>query len=72
MQTYFGYKDRGSKVYAVNDKIIMKKPHPCGGREWEIARVGADVKLKCLTCGKYVNLTRDELKKRAKEIGVKG
>ncbi len=58
-------------MYAVGDKIIMKKPHPCGGKEWGIARIGADVKLRCITCGKYVNLTRDELKKRAKEMGEK-
>lgn len=58
-------------MYAVSDKIIMKKPHPCGGREWEVTRVGVDVKLRCITCGKYVNLTRDELKKRAKETGAK-
>lgn len=53
-------------MYALNDVITMKKPHPCGGREWEIVRVGADLKLKCLTCGRYVSLTRDETKKRAK------
>ena len=58
-------------MYEVGDKMIMKKPHPCGGREWEIARVGADVKIRCLTCGKYVNLTRDELKKRVKQTGAK-
>lgn len=55
----------------VGDKIVMKKPHPCGGKEWEVVRVGADVKIRCLTCGKYVNLTRDELKKRAKQTGAK-
>ena len=49
----------------------MKKPHPCGGKEWEVARIGVDVKLKCTTCGKYINLTRDELKKRAKQTGAK-
>ena len=58
-------------MYAVSDKIIMKKPHPCGGKEWDVARIGADVKLRCITCGKYVNLTRDELKKRAKQTGAK-
>ncbi len=51
----------------------MKKPHPCGGRDWEIVRAGADVKLRCLTCGRTVTLTRDELKKRAKApAGEKG
>ncbi len=55
-------------MYALNDIILMKKPHPCGGKEWKIVRLGADVKLQCQTCGKYLNLMRDELKKRAKSI----
>ena len=53
-------------IYDLNERLTMKKPHPCGGREWQIVRVGVDIKLQCLTCGKYVNLTRDELKKRVK------
>ena len=57
--------------FEIEDILELKKPHPCGGKEWEIARIGADVKLRCITCGKYVNLTRDELKKRAKEMGAK-
>lgn len=48
--------------------IIMKKAHPCGGMAWEIVRVGVDIKLQCKTCGKYINLMRDELKKRAKAL----
>ena len=55
----------------VGDRLLMKKPHPCGGKEWEIVCIGVDVKLKCTTCGKYINLTRDELKKRAKQTGAK-
>ncbi len=53
-------------MYGLNEKVTMKKQHPCGGTGWKIVRVGADIKLQCVTCGKYVNLTRDELKKRAK------
>lgn len=53
-------------IYELNERLTMKKQHPCGGREWQIVRVGVDIKLQCLTCGKYVNLTRDELKKRVK------
>ena len=49
----------------------MKKPHPCGGWEWSVVRVGADIKLQCSTCGKFLNLTRDELKKRMKTGGNK-
>lgn len=55
-------------MYGVGDTVVMKKAHPCGGTEWRVARLGADIKLQCQTCGKYVNLTRDELKKRAKAV----
>lgn len=50
----------------INQIITMKKQHPCGGAEWKIVRAGADVQLQCLTCGKYIRLTRDDVKKRAK------
>lgn len=34
--------------YAVGDIVKLKKPHPCGSSEWEILRVGADFRLKCM------------------------
>lgn len=52
-------------MYELNGIVTMKKPHPCGSVEWKIVRIGADIKLQCATCGRYVNLTRDELKKRS-------
>ena len=54
-----------STVYALNKVVTFKKPHPCGGFDWKIVRLGVDIKVQCLRCGKYVNVTRDELKKRA-------
>ncbi len=51
--------------------VETKKPHPCGGRNWEVVRTGADYKIKCLTCGRVVMLTPDELKKRVKRVGKK-
>lgn len=48
--------------------VETKKPHPCGGTRWEIVRTGADYKIKCLTCGRLVMLTPDELKKRVKRM----
>ena len=48
------------------------QPHPCGGKLWEIVRTGADYKLRCLTCGRIVMLTPDELKKRVKRIAEDG
>ncbi len=52
----------------LGDRVQTKKPHPCGGNEWEIVRTGADHKIKCLTCGRVVMLTPDELKKRVKKL----
>lgn len=48
--------------------VETKKPHPCGGTRWEIVRVGADWKIKCLTCGRVVMLEKDELVKRVKRV----
>ncbi len=53
-------------MYKVDDIIVMKKLHPCGGGTWKIVKIGADIKLQCQTCQKFIILSRDELKKRAK------
>ncbi len=54
--------------YGVGDIIETKKNHPCGGKSWEILRTGADVKMKCCTCGRIVMLTREEAEKRTRSI----
>ena len=48
------------------DRITLKKPHPCGGLEWEVYRIGADIGLKCRTCGRRFMLARRELERRMK------
>ena len=50
----------------VGDIAIMRKPHPCGGFEWEITRVGADIGLRCLSCGRRVMLARETFERRLK------
>lgn len=52
----------------LGDIVETKKPHPCGGSKWEIVRIGADWKIRCLTCGRLVMLSADELKKRVKRV----
>ena len=47
----------------VHDRVELKKPHPCGGKEWEILRVGMDIKLRCLTCGHELMLPRSKAEK---------
>ncbi len=46
------------------DVVETKKPHPCGGRRWEVVRTGAEYKIRCLTCGRTVVLDHDGLAKR--------
>ena len=50
----------------VNDRVIMRKAHPCGGFEWQVVRVGADIGLVCLTCGHKIFLSRRDLARRIK------
>ena len=55
----------------LHDIVLMKKPHACGANEWEIIRVGADVKIKCRSCGRIVMLDRETfLKKRRKTLSA--
>ena len=55
----------------LNDIIKMKKPHPCGSHEWEVLRVGADFRLKCMGCGHQVMLKRTLVEKNVKGIRKK-
>ena len=52
----------------VDDVVQMRKPHPCGGTEWVVIRTGADVGVRCLTCGRRVMLPRSRFEKRVKRV----
>ncbi|MGI6150375.1 MAG: DUF951 domain-containing protein [Christensenellales bacterium] len=54
--------------FGLGDTVKMKKPHPCGSSEWVITRTGADIKIKCLGCGRVVMLDRELFLKRAAKI----
>ncbi len=53
-------------IYKVGDTVIAKKPHACGGNKWEITRIGADVKVKCVQCGRSMFLSVDQVEKMTK------
>lgn len=57
--------------YQVGDIVKLKKPHPCGGHEWEILRVGADFRLKCEGCGRQVMMPRTLVEKNARGLRKK-
>lgn len=54
--------------FDVGDIITMKKPHPCGSHEWEILRVGADFRLKCMGCDHQIMVPRKLVEKNTKQI----
>ena len=54
----------------LQDMVKLRKPHACGGYDWTIVRLGADIGLKCNTCGRRVLLPRREFERRlAKKLG---
>ena len=48
----------------VGDHVLLAKQHPCGSREWQITRTGADIGLLCRGCGRRVMLERRDLERR--------
>lgn len=54
--------------YKLGSIVVMKKEHPCQSNEWEITRVGADIKIKCLKCGRSIMLPRIDFNKKLKKV----
>lgn len=54
--------------FQMGDILYLRKPHPCGGHEWEVVRLGADIGIRCLTCGRRVLIPRSKLAKRVKSV----
>jgi hypothetical protein len=56
---------------ALDDIVRLRKSHPCGSFEWKIVRLGADIGLECLRCGRRVLLPRRQLARQLKSIQPK-
>lgn len=52
------------KQFKLGDIVRMKKQHPCGSYNWEVTRMGADIKIQCQGCQRVVMLPRMEFEKR--------
>ena len=52
----------------IGDILTMKKAHPCGSREWEVLRIGADFRLRCLGCAHEVMGARSKFEKNIKQV----
>lgn len=58
--------------FRMEDILRLRKPHPCGGYEWRVVRLGADIGIKCETCGHRVLLDRRTLEKRLRAFVCRG
>ncbi len=56
------------KDFKLGDILEMKKTHPCGSNQFEVVRMGMDIKIKCVGCSRLIMLERDVVEKRAKKI----
>ena len=52
----------------VGDVVQTRKSHPCGGDRWQVYRIGADIGIRCLTCGHRVMLPRRQFDKSVKSL----
>lgn len=50
------------------DIVKLKKQHPCGSKEWEVLRIGADFRLKCRGCGHQIMIARRMVEKNVREV----
>ncbi len=52
----------------VGDILTMKKKHPCGSAQWEVLRIGADFRLKCVGCGHQIMIARPKAEKHVRAV----
>ena len=58
--------------FRIGDLLRLRKPHPCGGFEWRVYRLGADIGIRCMTCDRHVMIERRVLEKRVKKTIERG
>lgn len=56
----------------LGDVLRLRRRHPCGGDRWLVDRLGADIGLRCATCGRHVLLDRRLLERRLVEFVSRG
>ena len=50
------------------DILLMKKKHPCGSESFKVLRLGSDVRICCVGCGRDLTVPRDALEKMIKKV----
>ena len=54
--------------FKLGDTVELKKPHPCGEKRFKIMRIGSEMRIICLGCGRDMNIDRIKLEKATKRI----
>jgi hypothetical protein len=56
----------------LGDVVRMRKMHPCGGNEWDVVRLGADIGIRCRKCNRRVLLPRSQFVRQVKTLVQRG
>ncbi len=57
-----------NKKYKLGSKVIMRKPHACKSNLWNVTRVGVDIKIECINCGRTIMIDKLEFEKKLKQV----
>lgn len=56
----------------LDDVVVLRKRHPCGGDTWRVVRLGADIGVRCATCDHRVLIARSALERDIKRFAARG
>jgi hypothetical protein len=65
-------RTKGPMSLYLDDVVVLRKPHPCGGDSWRIVRLGADIGLRCTTCSHRVLVPRASVERDIKRFVERG
>ena len=64
--------DQPVLTFLLGDVVRLRRAHPCGGDTWLVDRLGADIGLRCQTCGRHVLVERRQLERRLAAFVTRG
>jgi hypothetical protein len=59
-------------TFLLGDVLRLRRAHPCGGDTWLVDRLGADIGLRCRTCGRHLLVARPALERLTFELSEQG
>jgi hypothetical protein len=64
--------DRPALELLLGDVLRLRRSHPCGGSDWLVDRLGADIGLRCLRCDRHVMIERRVIERRLASFVSRG